>query len=171
MNPTGRVQLAVCREFPDSRLPVGTSEFRPKRSNGCGQKNVKAAYIMFCEQCIADKRVCGKCGMSEDDPEYGGSGGSGGGGGLVLPAGHPLQAALDDLGMDAEELLEALERGTLGLRERERRTLLRQLTSALAGEGGVEEAGGAEEEEEKDEGGEEDATPAAAAGSGGAGDA
>lgn len=41
------------------------------RSNNCKEKNVKAAYRTLCPQCISDLRVCGKCTMSRDDPQYG----------------------------------------------------------------------------------------------------
>ena len=54
---------------------------------------------------------------------------------LDLPEDHPLQVALTELDMTPDDLLEGLERGTLGLRERERRSLLRQLLAAMQGTG------------------------------------
>ena len=92
---------------------------------------------------------------------------SGGGLDLNLPEDHPLQQALTELDMTPDDLLEGLERGTLGLRERERRSLLRQLLAAMQGKGQEDEDDteqeGAAVGTEEDGGAEASAPPAAAA--------
>ncbi|TGZ70725.1 hypothetical protein CRM22_003039 [Opisthorchis felineus] len=66
----------------------------------CGQKTVKRAYYTVCAPCIDNLHVCGKCGNPEE---------------VVIPRSSKTQ----------EQINREFEKGLEGLRERERRTLLR----------------------------------------------
>ncbi|VDL95622.1 unnamed protein product, partial [Schistocephalus solidus] len=70
----------------------------------CGQRTVKRAYYTICDSCAESLKVCAKCGEAKE---------------IVIPPPNPRE-------VEEEKLFEENLRG---MRERERRTLLRIMQS------------------------------------------
>nr|VZH94016.1 unnamed protein product [Spirometra erinaceieuropaei] len=77
---------------------------QPKSCIKCGQRTVKRAYYTICDSCAESLKVCGKCGEAKD---------------IVIPPPDSRQ-------VEEEKFF---EQNLRGMRERERRTLLRIMQS------------------------------------------
>lgn len=96
-------------------------------SNGCDRRSITKAYHTLCDGCARTRGVCAKCGKE--------------------PADEKAEAGEAET---EEELIERLEAGVPGMRERDRRAMLRKLyrgEGAESGEDG-EEGGDADGEGE-----------------------
>uniref|UniRef100_A0A6T6VFD4 Uncharacterized protein n=1 Tax=Bicosoecida sp. CB-2014 TaxID=1486930 RepID=A0A6T6VFD4_9STRA len=100
----------------------------PKKCNGCDRRSIAKAYHTLCDDCARSRSVCAKCGKNPADDETG-------------------------EGETTEEIIEKLEAGVPGMRERDRRAMLRKLYKGEGGDGEGEDRSG-EEDAEDDEGGD-----------------
>lgn len=96
-----------------------------RHSNRCDQKTVKQAYHIICKECVLKYQCCGKC-LDKLDPSQL----EGGPGGQATDEGYTLEYLL--------------ETKPPGMKERERRRLIRELSS-------TEEKGGSDDKESIEE--------------------
>eukprot|EP01138_Halocafeteria_seosinensis_P003813 gb/GECG01003899.1/.p1 GENE.gb/GECG01003899.1/~~gb/GECG01003899.1/.p1 ORF type:complete len:281 (+),score=33.19 gb/GECG01003899.1/:1-843(+) len=88
---------------------------QPKRCRRCNERNVKQAYHIICRDCVLKYKCCGKC-LDKLDPSQ-------------LEGGEGQEQAQE--GYSLEDLL---ERKPPGMKERERRRLIRELSEKDGGD-------------------------------------
>ncbi|BHF84654.1 hypothetical protein SprV_0902780500 [Sparganum proliferum] len=97
---------ARCKDILDWKIKYKKYKplTQPKSCIKCGQRTVKRAYYTICDSCAEGLKVCGKCGEAKD---------------IVIPPPDSRQ-------VEEEKFF---EQNLRGMRERERRTLLRIMQS------------------------------------------